>query len=63
METFKGLSLQPADAFQNIATMIGARMLISVTDSEDSSDLSDCIFCLATRYAEAARQFALENQK
>lgn len=63
METFKGLSLQPADAFKNIASMIEAGMLISVVDSEESSDLSDCIFCIVKRYAEAAHEAVMETKK
>lgn len=62
-ETFKGLSLQPADAFKNIAAMTEAGMLISVVDTEDSSDLSDCIFSIVKRYAEAAHETAMENPK
>lgn len=63
MNTFKGLSLQPADAFKNIATLIEAGMLVSVIDSEESADLGDCIFCITRRYAEAAHEAALEKRE
>lgn len=63
MKTFKGLSLEPVDAFRNIAAMIEVAMLISVTDKDDSSDLGDCIFQQAKLYAEAAGDYEQENQK
>lgn len=63
MESFKGLSLQPADAFRNIAAMIEVGMLISVIDIQESSDLSDCIFSIVKQYAEAAHKAEVENQK
>ncbi|BBE80239.1 hypothetical protein [Phytobacter sp. MRY16-398] len=63
MKTFKGLSLQPVDAFRNIAAIIEVGLLISITDKDDGSDLGDCIFQQAKLYAEAAADHALENQK
>ncbi len=61
--TFKGLSLQPGDAFRQIAIMIEAGMIFSVSDLEDSSDLSDFIFQQARLYAEAANDLAMEKLK
>lgn len=55
---FKGLSLEPEIAFYQIAALIEAGLIISVIDEEDKSDLSDCIFILAKRYAEAAHEAA-----
>lgn len=63
MKTFKGLTLEPETAFRQIAVMIETGMIISVIDSEDSADLSDCIFCVAKKYAEAAHQSEMENRK
>lgn len=63
MKTFKGLTLEPETAFRQLAVIIEAGMIISVVDSEDSSDLSDCIFYIAKKYAEAAHQAEMENRK
>ncbi|HIB1551516.1 TPA: hypothetical protein ACWV58_002737 [Salmonella enterica subsp. enterica serovar Muenchen] len=58
---FKGLTLEPETAFRQIAALIEAGLIISVTDGEDHSDLSDCIFILAKRYAEAAHANEMEK--
>lgn len=58
---FKGLSLKPEIAFHQIAALIEAGLIISVIDEEDKSDLSDCIFILAKRYAEAAHANEMEK--
>lgn len=63
MNTFKGLTLEPETAFRQIAAIIEAGMIISVVDSEESPDLSDCIFCIAKKYAEAAHQAQMEDRK
>lgn len=63
MKTFKGLTLEPETAFHQIAVMIEAGLIISVTDGEDHSDLGDCIFILAKKYAEAAHANEMENRK
>ncbi|HCG2927101.1 TPA: hypothetical protein NJV01_004274 [Escherichia coli] len=63
MKTFKGLTLEPETAFHQIAVMIEAGLIISVTDIEEKSDLGDCIFYLAKQYAEAAHDYAMENRK
>lgn len=63
MKTFKGLTLEPETAFRQIAVMIETGLIISVVDSEDSSGLSDCIFYVAKKYAEAAHQAEMENRK
>ncbi|HGG5994870.1 TPA: hypothetical protein ACJG4C_003900 [Salmonella enterica subsp. diarizonae serovar 61:r:z53] len=63
MNTFKGLTLEPETAFRQIAVIIEAGMIISVIDSEESPDLSDCIFCIAKKYAEAAHQAQMDNRK
>lgn len=63
MKTFRGLSLQPADAFKNIAAMIEVGMLIAVVDSNDDGDLSDCVFSIAQQYAAVAHEAMLEYQK
>lgn len=57
---FKGLSLEPEIAFHQIATMIEAGAIISVIDLIDDSDLSDNIFYLTQKYAEAAHNHVLE---
>lgn len=62
MKTFKGLTLKPDIAFNQIAALTEAGLIISVTDREDKSDLSDCIFILAKQYAEAAHESAAETQ-
>lgn len=46
MKTFKGLTLEPEAAFRQIAALIKAGLIISVTDTNDKSDLSDCVFIL-----------------
>ncbi|RXI20819.1 hypothetical protein DOD04_00485 [Klebsiella michiganensis] len=63
MKTFKGLSLQPVDALQNIAAMneVGF-LLVSANDGEDI-ELGDAVIAFARDYAKAAHDFALENQK
>ncbi|EIJ1057268.1 hypothetical protein LH751_003864 [Salmonella enterica] len=58
LTTFKGLTLEPETAFRQIAALI-----ISVTDTNDKSDLSDCVFILARQYAEAAHDYAMEKGK
>lgn len=58
---FKGLSLEPEIAFHQIAALIEAGLIISVIDEEDKSDLSDCVFILAKRYAEAAHANEMEK--
>lgn len=63
LPTFKGLTLEPETAFHQIAALIEAGLIISVTDGEDHSDLSDCIFILAKQYAEAAHDCAVEKIK
>ncbi|EPL9735142.1 hypothetical protein L3182_002891 [Citrobacter freundii] len=63
MKTFKGLTLEPETAFHQIAVMIEAGLIISVTDGEYHSDLGDCIFILAKQYAEAAHANEKENRK
>ncbi|MCB2245357.1 hypothetical protein KTQ81_00085 [Salmonella enterica subsp. diarizonae] len=63
MKTFKGLTLEPETAFRQIAAIIEAGLIISIIDSEESPDLSDCIFCVAKKYAEAAHQAEMENRK
>ncbi|EBR9315562.1 hypothetical protein D4F06_18810 [Salmonella enterica subsp. enterica serovar Muenchen] len=60
---FKGLTLEPETAFRQIAALIEAGLIISVTDINDKSDLSDCVFILARQYAEAAHDCAVENRK
>ncbi|EOZ4488706.1 hypothetical protein ACQLT9_005642 [Salmonella enterica subsp. diarizonae] len=60
---FKGLTLEPETAFRQIAALIEAGLIISVTDMNDKSDLSDCVFILARQYAEAAHDYAVENRK
>ncbi|EAA5550912.1 XRE family transcriptional regulator [Salmonella enterica subsp. enterica] len=57
-EHFKGLSLEPEIAFHQIAAMIETGVIISAIDSIDDSDLSDNIFYLAKKYAEAAHNHA-----
>lgn len=44
MKTFKGLTLEPETAFRQIAVLIKAGLIISVTNTNDKSDLSDCVF-------------------
>lgn len=61
--SFKGLSLNPADAFRNIAVMIEAGLLLTIIDSEDHSDGGDYVLSIAKKYAEAAHDAALENCK
>lgn len=61
METFKGLSLEPADAFHNIAVMIEVGTLLSVVDIDESSDNADCVFSVARQYALAAQAYAEEE--
>lgn len=68
MKTFKGLTLEPETAFRQIAALIEAGLIeagliISVTNTNDKSDLSDCVFILARQYAEAAHDYAMENGK
>lgn len=58
LPTFKGLTLEPETAFRQIAALIEAGLIISVTDTNDKSDLSDCVFILAKHYAEAAHKSA-----
>lgn len=58
---FKGLALEPEIAFRQIAALIEAGLIISVIDEEDKSDLGDCIFILAKRYAEAAHANEMEK--
>ncbi|EBZ1027023.1 hypothetical protein D7O18_20525 [Salmonella enterica subsp. enterica serovar Muenchen] len=63
MNTFKSLALEPEIAFRQIAVMIETGLIISVIDSEESPDLSDGIFCIAKKYAEAAHQAQMEDRK
>ncbi|ECM3181868.1 hypothetical protein QB94_16755 [Salmonella enterica subsp. enterica serovar Newport] len=63
MNTFKGLTLEPEIAFRQIAAIIEAGIIISIIDNEESPDLSDGIFCIAKKYAEAAHQAQMENRK
>lgn len=49
MKTFKGLTLEPETAFRQIAALIEAGLIISVTNTNDKSDLSDCVFILKKR--------------
>lgn len=63
MNTFKGLTLEPETAFHQIAAIIEAGMIISVIGDEESPDLSDCMFCIAKKYAEAAHQAQMEDRK
>lgn len=63
METFKGLPLEPEGAYQNIATLINAALLIDVTEKDDGSELSDCVLIIARQYAEAAHEAAMDTQK
>lgn len=63
MNTFKGLTLEPETAFRQIAVIIEAGMIISVIGDEESPDLSDGIFCIAKKYAEAAHKAQMENRK
>ncbi|HCU0767247.1 TPA: hypothetical protein QIT95_004619 [Klebsiella michiganensis] len=58
MKTFKGLSLQPVDALQNIAAMNE----VAANDGDDI-ELGDAVIAFARDYANAAHDFALENQK
>ncbi|EGI5342401.1 helix-turn-helix transcriptional regulator [Salmonella enterica subsp. enterica serovar Sandiego] len=60
LTTFKGLTLEPETAFRQIAALIEAGLIISVTDTNDKSEISDCVFILAKRYAEAAHNYALK---
>ncbi|EBX7643589.1 XRE family transcriptional regulator [Salmonella enterica subsp. houtenae] len=60
LTTFKGLILEPETAFRQIAALIEAGLIISVTNTNDKSDLSDCVFILARQYAEAAHDYALK---
>ena len=62
LKTFKGLSLEPVDAFQNIAAMNEVGLLLVAAGDEDS-DLGDCVTAFARDYATAAHAYALENQK
>lgn len=62
MKTFKGLTLKPDIAFNQIAALIEAGLIIQIADKNDNSDLSDCIFILAKQYAEAAHESAAETQ-
>ncbi|EAM2623988.1 hypothetical protein PUY44_002485 [Salmonella enterica] len=63
LTTFKGLTLESETAFRQIAALIEAGLIISVTDTNDKSELSDCVFILARQYAEAAHDYAMENGK
>lgn len=63
MKTFKGLTLESEAAFRQIAALIEAGLIISVTDTNDKSDLSDCVFILDRQYAEAAHDYAMKNRK
>lgn len=58
LTTFKGLTLEPEAAFRQIAALIEAGLIISITNTNDKSDLSDCVFILARQYAEAAHDYA-----
>ena len=63
MKSFKGLSLNPPDAFRNIALMIEVGLLLTVMDGEDHTDGGDYVLSIAKKYAEAAHDAALENRK
>lgn len=52
METFKGLSLQPTDAFKNIANFIECGVLLAVVDDgSECSELGDMLLGFARDYA------------
>lgn len=58
VKTFRGLSLDPGCAFQNISTLINAAFLISTVEESDDSELSDSVLIIASQYAEAAHEAA-----
>ncbi|MDH0315286.1 hypothetical protein N7410_28870 [Klebsiella pasteurii] len=62
LKTFKGLSLESVDAFQNIAAMNEVGLLLMAAGDENS-DLGDCVIALARDYAAAAHAYALEEKK
>lgn len=62
LKTFKGLSLEAVEAFQNIAAMNEVGLLL-VAAGDENSDLGDCVIAFARDYATAAHAYALENQK
>lgn len=63
MKTFKGLSLEPADALHNIAVMIEVASLLSAIDISDGTDISDCVYGEARQYALAAQAYAAESKQ
>ncbi|MEQ5055776.1 hypothetical protein ABN154_28930 [Klebsiella michiganensis] len=63
LKTFNGLSLQPVDAFQNIAAMNEVGLLLAAANDGGDIELGDAVIAFARDYAKAAHDFALENQK
>lgn len=62
-KTFKGLSLESADALKNIATIIDGGHMLAICSDPEYSEVGDMIINFASQYAAAACAYALEEKK
>ncbi|EPW8137150.1 hypothetical protein ACWWSC_000347 [Klebsiella pneumoniae] len=62
-KTFKGLSLESADALKNISAIIEAGHLMTSCSDKECEEIGDVVIDFARQYAAAAHAYALEEKK
>ncbi|HDY3609432.1 TPA: hypothetical protein RQ360_006350 [Klebsiella michiganensis] len=63
MKNFKGLSLEPTAALENISKILEGGYLLTICSEEHSSEIGDLVIDFARRYAAEANAYALEEKK
>lgn len=62
-KTFKGLSLESADALKNISAIIEVGHLMTSCSDKECEEVGDVVIDFARQYAVAAHAYALEENK
>lgn len=56
IKTFKGLSIQPCDAFRNISLFVESASLLSAVDDDEYREISDILLGFVCNYAIEAHK-------
>lgn len=56
IKTFKGLSIQPCDAFKNISLIVETASLLSVVDDDEYREIGDVLLAFVCSYANEAHK-------
>ncbi|HHD0688597.1 hypothetical protein [Citrobacter freundii] len=60
-KTFKGLSVQPSDAFKNMSLIVETASLLSAVDDDQYREIGDILFAFVCNYANEAHKNELDK--